>query len=857
MADYQVGGVELLLKSSSDKAVASLSALIGKVGELDTKLTAIIPTFKTIDTLSQSIKSVGKISIRGVTNQLDKLGNIDLDKLEKSFEKLTGSVKPFISELKQGESTIKALANTSAKITGTGKSVKKVADETKKVGNAAKKAEPSFKSMFNVGKLYLVFNYAKRYANAFADVIKSANNFIETVNLFQSSFKDLTTEALKFNNKLAASFGISQTALLSMQATFNNMLKGMGNLDSSLAAGLSQTLSKMVIDYASLFNKSIESSQLAFESVLSGQKRPIRSGTGIDATDVTLMQEYVALGGTKTARQLNQTEKRLLSILTIMKQMGEAGAAGDWQKMIEQPANQLKILSEQLKETKRWFGSLFLGMISQALPYINAFVMTVNQMVKSLAVAMGWTFPELEMPADPFSELTDEAENAVAEIRGLFSFDKFEVLQTGGDNSAGIDQKILEELIAYQAEYDALMSDVSMKATEMSEKWLSWFGYVKDINDETGEITWNLEDGKTKIQEIIDKAKMLFSIISGFMLAKKITDIISLIAKLRDSTSDLNKAMKAAFNPKTIGIAAIAALLIYAYTSNEEFRESINKILSIIVKLANTLFRSLQPALDVVVKILDSLVNTVLAPILELLAYLIEYLDEAGVLFETVAIAATLLVGIKLSSWLSTASAGVFALNSKMLALLGTTKGMQIGVAALAIGLISYISSLKDMGNTAKWLIPVLAGVMAVIAGIAVAKAAMAAGIAAPIQAGITAAALAAGITLAVGTAIAATPKYAEGGFPERGQMFIAREAGAEMVGNIGGHTAVANNDQIVEAVSAGVASAVERVLVSNESGMSLMIDLRGADDSAVGRLFYNSLQKEAGRRSDMKVRKV
>lgn len=48
----------------------------------------------------------------------------------------------------------------------------------------------------------------------------------------------------------------------------------------------------------------------------------------------------------------------------------------------------------------------------------------------------------------------------------------------------------------------------------------------------------------------------------------------------------------------------------------------------------------------------------------------------------------------------------------------------------------------------------------------------------------------------------------AEGGFPTTGQMFIARESGPEMVGTMGGRTAVANNDQIVSGVASGVASA-------------------------------------------------
>lgn len=51
--------------------------------------------------------------------------------------------------------------------------------------------------------------------------------------------------------------------------------------------------------------------------------------------------------------------------------------------------------------------------------------------------------------------------------------------------------------------------------------------------------------------------------------------------------------------------------------------------------------------------------------------------------------------------------------------------------------------------------------------------------------------------------------KYAVGGLPNMGQMFVAREAGPELVGTLGGHTAVMNNDQIVQSVSDGVYRAV------------------------------------------------
>ena len=56
-------------------------------------------------------------------------------------------------------------------------------------------------------------------------------------------------------------------------------------------------------------------------------------------------------------------------------------------------------------------------------------------------------------------------------------------------------------------------------------------------------------------------------------------------------------------------------------------------------------------------------------------------------------------------------------------------------------------------------------------------------------------------------------PLMAEGGLVNDGQMFIAREAGPELVGSIGNKTAVANNDQIVSAVSKGVYQAVVQAM--------------------------------------------
>lgn len=86
---------------------------------------------------------------------------------------------------------------------------------------------------------------------------------------------------------------------------------------------------------------------------------------------------------------------------------------------------------------------------------------------------------------------------------------------------------------------------------------------------------------------------------------------------------------------------------------------------------------------------------------------------------------------------------------------------------------------------------------------------------------------------------------YAGGGFPNMGQMFIANEAGPELVGSINGRTAVANNDQIVSAVSQGVYSAVVSAMSQTQKGgeSSFNIFLDGKQITAA----VEKRQKERG----------
>jgi hypothetical protein len=74
--------------------------------------------------------------------------------------------------------------------------------------------------------------------------------------------------------------------------------------------------------------------------------------------------------------------------------------------------------------------------------------------------------------------------------------------------------------------------------------------------------------------------------------------------------------------------------------------------------------------------------------------------------------------------------------------------------------------------------------------------------------------------------------RYASGGYPDQGQLFWAREngAGAELVGTIGGQTAVASNDDILEGIRQGVYEAVSAAMGGGYGSQDIRVYLDGRE---------------------------
>lgn len=651
--------------------------------------------------------------------------------------------------------------------------VDNVGKSTRNVGNEAKRASKSISNMFTLGKLYFFINYTRRIAQGLGRIVQSAIDYRETINKFQVSMGDMYDRAVAFQNKMSEAYGLAKADLMDYQANFNNIIKGLGNVDVDVAYNMSETLTQMAVDFASLFNVSVDSAMTKFQSALTQQVRPIRSVSGFDITTPTLKTVMESIGITeRSVSQLNQVEKRLLIIIALQRQMQNVGAMGDFARTIEQPANQLKILSQQLKETGIEIGNFALHWIAPAIKYVLGFVMAIKVLIQTLAGLAG--YEQDDSVSAPLIEFEDSANSAAGAVgktkkavedlkKATTGIDELNIIQQPKDTSGGggagggvggIDPRLLAEL----EKYDTVLDDVRMKAMDIRDKILDWLG-----------VTDGTYSGLNKIKSILE---VISAVIAAGGLMKLIT---------RFSGEKFTHPVRA-----LVGIS----LIIYAIIDGIK---NINKLLD--DDTTNDLdgIEGLLGDIGLAAAGIGVLIGAwplaIAGAGLALITWIISKWDEIENWADT---------------WADDVVDAVFEAKAAVNTFLAVI-GYNIGTFFYNLGVSIYnfisqkITDIKNLGIGAiNWLIGWLNKIPGVnidlISGRYIPDLKETRGYA----------------TYAEGRAFYEQRHgYATGGFPTRGDYFLANENGVpEYVGSIGGRTAVANTNQIIQGISYGVSMA-------------------------------------------------
>lgn len=386
-----------------------------------------------------------------------------------------------INQLQTGIKGLKSTLNSMSKNTGMSSLNKQIKDSIS-IGNAIQKT-------FNFSAILLG---GRQVLNTLKDMTNASVNFTETANLFSVSFgKDVEglnqyyEQALSFQEKLEEKLGVNIEESMRYQALFNSMTKSMG-LGANYAYMLSENMTKLGYDLASLYNIDPESAMTKLRAGLAGQTEPLRE-LGLDITEQSLKPIAQSLGVNESIRNMSQAEKAVLRYIAVLRQAQIA--QGDFARTMDSPANQLRIFNAQVTAFKRNMGNLWQGILEGILPYVNAVMMVINELLKMVAKLFGFEVSSQPIDigtsigaGDLASDLGDANKKAKELKAQLMGFDEINNINLDNDTSSGggssgggaggIDQRLLDALKGY----DNWMDKISNKATEIRDKILDWLG---------------------------------------------------------------------------------------------------------------------------------------------------------------------------------------------------------------------------------------------------------------------------------------------------------------------------------------------------------------------------------------------
>ena len=400
----------------------------------------------------------------------------ELNKLSTSLSNLDKNSKftTLLNNLNKIDETIKDTAANSDNIDKISKSMSKLGKSGKSIDNIANKLQKLGKSILSIAVI-------SKIGTLISGAISEMNNYIEANNLFSVSMGSFYEEAYDWANKVNDKLGIDPAEFMKAEGIFMAMARGLG-ITNEQAYKLSKGMTELSYDLSSFMNIPIEEALTKMKSALAGEIEPLRA-VGISVTQATLQEKALALGITENVNAMTDAEKSLLRYKVILDSMKNMGAVGDLAKTIESPANALRILQMQLTQLARAIGSLFIPILTQILPYIQAFTNVLTKLISKLAVLLGFKMPTwknsdwntISDTSGIVADNLDNAKNSAKKMKDyLMGFDELNVIKPDTGTSGGNDNLVssgLGDLMLEDVWTDTMLDSIDSKVKSIEEKF--------------------------------------------------------------------------------------------------------------------------------------------------------------------------------------------------------------------------------------------------------------------------------------------------------------------------------------------------------------------------------------------------
>lgn len=538
-------------KNTRTEDFSRLARNLMAVGKVDTSdfskvaggVTSMAVSFDKLGTVSAN-----SVQIADMAKNIAKFGGANVQKAITNLPKLSAALSDFMTSMSKVPSVSINVIQMTKALSGLASQGSKVGAAANTVSNAmntqAKSAERATKSNKGLtsalGSLYQKYFWLSRGIQKTWSSVESSMDFLETVNYFEVALRqigDSAASAWKENGYASAeayaesfaerakqltarmtgyeidengnasytgmkNLGMDPDAVLNYQAVFAQVSSSIGVAEES-ALYFSKALTMLGADWASLRNLTFEQSWGKFASALAGQSRAVRS-LGIDITNATLQEYAYKYGLEQAIQEMNQATKAQLRLLAILDQ--SEVAFGDLANTIGSPANQVRMLQQNMSNLARVIGNLFLPVVQNVLPYINGLAIAFQNLFSWVGGLLGIKFDAINSSmggmsdemvglvggAEDYEDALNGANSAAKKLKNnLQGWHEINNITTqdnsaSGSNAVGggsavLDSTITSALADYEKAWNEAFDNMENKAQEWADKIGGYLEPLKKI----------------------------------------------------------------------------------------------------------------------------------------------------------------------------------------------------------------------------------------------------------------------------------------------------------------------------------------------------------------------------------------
>ena len=501
MSDYNIDRLSIEIQTQATQAETSIDRLISKVSSLRGEFSKLQSSIAALGGITSTVSSVSSAfsklsgSATSVTSTMGSMGNItsSISSVARGTATLSTSMKTVADNVKTTTSTAtsgfsassQSVQKFTAHVTKGTSELSKMKQQTDKQVMSASQLNNVFKGV-GIGAMYQA---AKRVGAVVGSWVSASNDFVENKNLFDVEMLSFNEEADEFINKLQEVLGVDSSEGMRYLGFMQQLTSGLG-VASDKTYIMSKNLTQLGYDLSSFINIPMGDAMLKIQSGIAGEIEPLRR-VGYALTETTLQQTLYEHGINRKIRTLNDAEKAELRYVALMEK--SVLAQGDMARTLNSPANQMRILKQNITQCARALGNIFLPMLQIVIPWLTAFFQIIRDIANFIAKLFGFEIPKFDYSgikaggaavddlSDSIDDTNDGLDKTKKKVKDLYApFDELNVLKEpdtstgsgGADTGAGagggdglFDKDFLESL-----GYDMFAEAVSQNLDKIKEK---------------------------------------------------------------------------------------------------------------------------------------------------------------------------------------------------------------------------------------------------------------------------------------------------------------------------------------------------------------------------------------------------